>query len=86
MSRLSPIFPLNHLSYIFGATECQTYDYIKGTALGVLPGVIAYCYMGSKIKDMSEGGIDIGMVVTVIGTIFSIFVISKKANAIIQKA
>jgi len=39
--------------------------------------------MGSKIKDMSEGGIDIGMVVTVIGTIFSIFVISKKANAII---
>ena len=84
MSRLSPIFPFPHLCYLFGVTNCSLYDYVVGTALGLIPGVVAYCYMGSKLNDMVDGEIDIGMVCSVVGTILSIIGISYMANGIIN--
>jgi uncharacterized membrane protein YdjX (TVP38/TMEM64 family) len=46
LSRLSPVFPFPILSYILGVTSISFWKYSLGTAIGLLPGVIAYCYMG----------------------------------------
>lgn len=47
--RLVPIFPFNILNYFLGVTEVKFRDYMIGTTLGIIPGTIAYVYLGESI-------------------------------------
>ena len=59
--------------------DVTVFDYIVGTFIGLFPGIMAYCYMGIQMKEAATGGVNIGMVVSVVGTIISIFLVSSKA-------
>ena len=44
--RLVPLFPFNLLNYALGVTRIRFIDYLLATYLFMLPGAIAYTYMG----------------------------------------
>jgi len=83
--RLSPIVPLSLMSYILGISKIDFLPYLSGTILGLIPGTVAYCYMGYKLKEAYEDGVDFGRAVTIIATIIMVYVISVKANNILKE-
>ncbi len=54
--RLSPIFPFGLLNYALGLTKVTFRDYALATALGMLPGTIAYVYLGSLVTSATDLG------------------------------
>jgi uncharacterized membrane protein YdjX (TVP38/TMEM64 family) len=48
LSRLSPVFPFAMTSFMFGVCPVSIRDYTLATALGLIPGVVMYCWMGVR--------------------------------------
>ena len=62
--RLVPLFPFNLLNYALGLTRIRFYHYIIATYLFMLPGAIAYTYLGYAGREAvagSEGLIQKGL-------------------------
>lgn len=56
--RLSPAIPFNVLNYILGTTNVTLREYVLA-CFGLLPGTIAFCFVGStlgSLSDVEEGG------------------------------
>lgn len=49
--RLMPLVPFNLVNYAFGATAITVRDYVCGTAIGIVPGAIAYATLGGSLDD-----------------------------------
>ena len=45
--RLSPVVPLGLKNYLFGVTRVKLRDYLIGSALGKIPGLLLYVFMGA---------------------------------------
>lgn len=45
--RLAPIFPFTYINYLFGLTGIRTGTYVVATVAGMIPGTIAYVYVGA---------------------------------------
>ncbi len=45
--RLVPVLPFTAINYAAGLTAVRTRDYLIGTALGIIPGTIAYASLGA---------------------------------------
>lgn len=45
--RLVPVLPFTAINYVAGLTAVRARDYVLGTALGILPGTIAYVALGT---------------------------------------
>jgi uncharacterized membrane protein YdjX (TVP38/TMEM64 family) len=54
--RLAPIFPFNALNYALGLSGISFRDYLIATIIGIIPGTIAYIYVGSLIGDLAKIG------------------------------
>lgn len=54
--RLNPIFPFNAVNYAFGMTSVNPRVYITATALGIVPGTIAFVVLGSSLHDPGSSG------------------------------
>jgi uncharacterized membrane protein YdjX (TVP38/TMEM64 family) len=54
LTRLSPVFPFNLLNYSYGLTGVGLRDYVLASWLGMLPGVVMYCYIGSLLGDLTR--------------------------------
>ncbi len=54
--RLVPVFPFNLLNYALGLTKIKLLDYSLATYLCMLPGAIAYTYLGYIGKEAATGG------------------------------
>lgn len=54
--RLVPLFPFNLLNYALGLTPISLFHYVWASAVFMLPGTIAYTYLGSLGMDVIEGG------------------------------
>jgi len=54
--RLVPLFPFNLLNYALGLTKIKFSHYSVTTYLGMLPGAIAYTYLGYIGKEAATGG------------------------------
>ncbi len=52
--RLIPLVPFNVLNYVAGASAIRTRDYVVGTAIGIVPGVIAFATLGATAGDPSS--------------------------------
>jgi uncharacterized membrane protein YdjX (TVP38/TMEM64 family) len=49
--RLSPLVPFALLNYFLGITATRARDYFLASAIGMLPGIFLYVYIGSLITD-----------------------------------
>ena len=54
LTRLAFIVPFNLLNYAYGATSVRLGTYVLGTAVGMLPIVVLYAYLGSIARDISQ--------------------------------
>ncbi|MEL6493870.1 MAG: TVP38/TMEM64 family protein [Cyanobacteria bacterium J06623_7] len=55
--RLLPIIPYGIVNFVAGLTSIKFKDYLLGTALGTLPGVLPFVMMGAGISELSQGNI-----------------------------
>lgn len=49
--RLVPLVPFNVLNYLAGASAIRARDYVAGTAVGIIPGAIAFATLGGSIDE-----------------------------------
>lgn len=54
--RLVPLFPFNLLNYALGLTRIKLLDYSLATYICMLPGAIAYTYLGYIGREAATGG------------------------------
>ncbi len=54
LTRLSPIFPFNMQNYAYGLTGVKFWKYVLASWIGMLPGTLAYCYIGSGLRSLTE--------------------------------
>lgn len=54
--RLVPLFPFNLLNYALGLTRIKIWHYIIASCLCMLPGAIAYTYLGYAGREAISGG------------------------------
>ena len=55
--RLLPIIPYGLVNFAAGLTSIRFQDYLVGTILGTLPGVLPFVMMGSGLQALSQGNI-----------------------------
>ncbi|MDH3901580.1 MAG: rhodanese-like domain-containing protein, partial [Gammaproteobacteria bacterium] len=55
-TRLVPLFPFNLLNYALGLTRLRLLHYIIATYIFMLPGAIAYTYLGYAGREAVAGG------------------------------
>lgn len=49
VARLMPIVPFNAFNYAAGLTSIRSRDYVLGTAVGIIPGTIAFVALGDAL-------------------------------------
>lgn len=54
LTRLSLIIPFNLLNYAYGATSVRAHIHFAATAIGMLPAIGLYVYLGSLARDLGE--------------------------------
>ena len=54
LTRLSPAFPFSLLNYAYGLTTVTLRDYLFGTSVGMIPGIVMYVYLGSLFTSVTE--------------------------------
>lgn len=79
--RLSPIFPFNLLNYMLGLSGVSVKNFLIASWLGMLPGTVAYVYLGSVSRDLAaifsgdlETGIT-GKILMVVGIVSSLLIV-----------
>ncbi len=63
LARLSQILPYNLLNYSFGLTAVSLRDYVLGSAVGMLPGIFMFVFLGTtatNITAIMSGELDLG--------------------------
>lgn len=54
LTRLSLVLPFNLLNYAYGVTSVRPGTHFVATALGMLPAVVLYVYLGTVARDLGE--------------------------------
>jgi uncharacterized membrane protein YdjX (TVP38/TMEM64 family) len=54
--RFAPICPFNLVNFLFGLTPISSVDYAVGTFFGIIPGTLAYTWLGVAGKIALRGG------------------------------
>jgi len=52
--RLSPVFPFGICNYLFGVTKSTFWIYWSATTAGLIPCTMAYTYLGSLMRSLSD--------------------------------
>lgn len=54
LTRLSLIIPFNVLNYAYGVTSVKARTHLVATALGMLPAIALYVYLGTLARDLGQ--------------------------------
>jgi len=73
-TRLVPLFPFNLLNYSFGLTRIKLSDYIWSSFIFMLPGTLAYVYLGYAGTEILTGGENLIQTILILITIFAIII------------
>ena len=63
LARLAQILPYNLLNYSFGLTSVSLRDYALGSAVGMLPGIFMFVFLGTTATDIAaimSGELELG--------------------------
>ncbi|HEY2092371.1 MAG TPA: TVP38/TMEM64 family protein [Thermoanaerobaculia bacterium] len=86
--RLAAVFPFTIVNYAFGLTGIRLGPYIAATAVGILPGTIAFVYLGAAAASIATQH-HTKLIITIAGLVIafavSIFV-ARVAHKAIQRA
>lgn len=81
--RLLPIIPYGLVNFAAGLTSISFKQYLIGTAIGTLPGVLPFVMMGAGINQLSQGNITpIVVAITLIGMLIGTTTILKSNHKI----
>lgn len=95
LTRLSMLLPYNVLNYAFSVTRVRHQDFFVGTALGMLPPVFLFAYIGAAAGDIesltSGGALDgtLGKVIAIGGIIVlvaALVIIQRTASRILKES
>ncbi len=91
LTRLSPIFPFNMQNYAYGLTGVKLWKYMLASWIGMLPGTLAYVYIGSGMRELTKeavGSVEGGWVQRVFfwGGLAATLVVMVVVTRIAQKA
>ena len=91
LTRLSPIFPFNMQNYAYGLTGVKLWKYMLASWIGMLPGTLAYVYIGSGMRELTKeavGSVEGGWVQRVFfwGGMAATLVVMVVVTRIAQKA
>lgn len=68
--RLAVVFPFTYSNYVFGLTGLRVLPYALATLVGIIPGTIAFVYIGAAAAAATAGTVKI--VVYVVGAILAL--------------
>ncbi|HJT18046.1 MAG TPA: TVP38/TMEM64 family protein [Thermoanaerobaculia bacterium] len=71
--RLAAVFPFLFVNYAFGLTGIGTLRYMAATFVGILPGTIAFVYLGAAAADAATAS-RTKMIVTIAGAVIALAV------------
>lgn len=54
--RFAPISPFNVVNFVFGLTPVHWFTYTMTTFIGIIPGTLAYTWLGTSGREAIEGG------------------------------
>jgi uncharacterized membrane protein YdjX (TVP38/TMEM64 family) len=54
LTRLSLIIPFNLLNYAYGASSVRSVTHLAATAVGMLPAIALYVYLGTLARDLGQ--------------------------------
>lgn len=86
--RMAAVFPFLFVNYAFGLTGIRTLPYVAATFIGILPGVVAFVYLGAAgaaVATQSRAKTIITIAGGIIAFAVSIFV-ARIANQAIKRA
>jgi uncharacterized membrane protein YdjX (TVP38/TMEM64 family) len=63
--RFPPITPFNVENFLFGLTSIAWQPYVIGTLIGIIPGTIAYTWLGVTGADTLQGGSYLSFIVAI---------------------
>ncbi|MEO6782547.1 MAG: TVP38/TMEM64 family protein [Bradyrhizobium sp.] len=83
--RLNPLMPFNLQNYFFGATDIGLLPYAAATLFGIMPGSMAYVYLGTLGQAAAPGGGASGLKIALLGvglvaTIVLVLIVSRQAK------
>jgi uncharacterized membrane protein YdjX (TVP38/TMEM64 family) len=85
--RLSGFPPFTWVNYAFGLTGVRVLPYVLITAIGIIPGTLAFTYAGAAGADALTGsGNRIALIVTAVGAIVVSAFIARIATRAIKRA
>lgn len=87
--RLSPVFPFTWVNYAFGVTGVRTLHYVIATVIGILPGVIAFVYLGHTAGSVGAETDTLRTTLRVVGALATLavaIVIGRLARDAIRRA
>jgi len=74
--RLSPVLPFGLCNYLFGVTKVNFSSYWTATTAGLIPCTLAYTYLGSLMRDLtdlySEDGGNSNTTIIVLAIVFTV--------------
>ena len=68
--RLAVVFPFTYSNYVFGLTGVRVLPYALATFVGIIPGSIAFVYIGAAAAAATAGTVKI--VVYVVGAVLAV--------------
>ncbi len=95
LTRLSPIFPFNLQNYAYGLTGVKLWKYVLASWIGMLPGTMAYVYIGSGMRELTKeavGSVEGGWVQRVffwggmVATLMVMVVVTRIASRAMKQA
>jgi len=91
LTRLIMVLPFPALNYSHGLTDVRLRDYVLGTMIGMVPGILLFVYLGtlaSDVADIVNGRVTLegGEWVAVIAAVVAVLVVAAAIVVVARKA
>jgi uncharacterized membrane protein YdjX (TVP38/TMEM64 family) len=91
LTRLIMVLPFPALNYSHGLTDVRLRDYVLGTMIGMVPGILLFVYLGtlaSDVADIVNGRVTLegGEWVAVIAAVAAVLVVAAAIVVVARKA